>query len=162
MKKTLFFALVITLVLVLTACSSDSLDYENRTGNDELTVNESQNGDADTEQPLENTTVTFTLTAGEAGEYGRTITYNEGTEFEDTFYAYYVPAGTYTVTNKGKYMSQINVYSDDKVTTEEGWEEPATVGAVKLLDVGKSETITVENGQHIEIDEPSVFEFTQQ
>ena len=99
---------------------------------------------------------------GEAGEYGKLVTYNKGTEFEETFYAYYVPAGTYTVTNKGEYMSQINVYSDETVINEDGWEEPKSTGTVKLLDVDKSETITIENGQHIEIAEPSVFELKQQ
>ncbi|MGI6013652.1 MAG: hypothetical protein ACOX7K_05140 [Oscillospiraceae bacterium] len=101
------------------------------------------------------------LTAGEAGEYGKLITYNKGTKFEENFYAFYIPEGTYTVTNKGEYMSQVNVYSDETHITEDGWEEAESLG-VKLLDVGKSDTITVSAGQHIKIAEPSVFEFEQQ
>lgn len=104
----------------------------------------------------------FTIIAGEAGNYGKLITYNKGTEFEETFYAYYVPVGTYTVTNKGKYMSQINVYSDEIVKNEDGWEEPKDTAVVKLLNVGKTVTITVKKGQHIEIAEPSVFLLNQQ
>lgn len=104
----------------------------------------------------------ITLTAGEAGEYGQLITYNKDTEFEETFYAYYVPAGTYTVTNIGEYMGQINVYSDETVITEAGWEEAKSTGAVKSIDVGESDTITVEAGQHIEIIEPDVFELVKQ
>ena len=103
----------------------------------------------------------ITLTAGEAGEYGELITYNEGTEFEETLYAYYVPAGTYTVTNIGEYGSQINVCSDETVT-DNGWEESADIADVELIGVGDSYTITVEEGYHIEIIEPAVFELVKQ
>ena len=102
------------------------------------------------------------LTAGETGEYGQVITYNEGTEFESTNYAYYVPAGTYTVTNIGEYGSQIDVCSDEIVTTDSGWEESADIGDVELMGVGDSYTITVEEGYHIEIIEPAVFELVKQ
>ena len=104
----------------------------------------------------------FTITAGETGEYGKLITYNKGTEFESTNYAYYVPAGTYTVTNIGEYGSQIDVCSDEIVTTDSGWEESADIGAVELMGVGDSCTITVEEGYHIEIIEPAVFELVMQ
>ena len=104
----------------------------------------------------------FTLTAGEAGEYGQEITYNKGTEFEETFYAYYIPEGTYTVTNAGDYMSQVTVCSNEKVTTDAGWEEAESTGDVKLIDAGESDTITVEEGYHIEIVEPAVFELIMQ
>ena len=104
----------------------------------------------------------ITLTAGEAGEYGQEITYNKGTEFEETFFAYYIPEGTYTVTNAGDYMSQINVYSNETIITDAGWEEAESTGDVKLIDVGESDTITVEEDQHVEIAEPSVFELIKQ
>lgn len=104
----------------------------------------------------------FTLTAGEAGEYGQLITYNKDTEFEETFYAYYIPEGTYTVTNAGEYISQVTVCSNEKVITDAGWEESESVGDVKLIDVGESDTITVEEGYHIEIIEPAVFELVKQ
>lgn len=107
-------------------------------------------------------TLSFVITAGEAGEYGKIITYNKGTEFEESFYAYYIPSGTYTVTNKGEYMNQVNVYSDEIHITTAGWEEPAEVFDVKLIDVGKSATITVEDGQHIELAEPAKFQFELQ
>lgn len=106
--------------------------------------------------------LSFTLTAGEAGEYGQLITYNKDTEFEETFYAYYIPEGTYTVTNVGEYMSQLSVYSNETVITDAGWEEPESTGDVKSLDVGESDTITVEEGQHVEIMEPAEFELARQ
>lgn len=101
--------------------------------------------------------LSFELVAGEAGDYGKQVTFNEGTEFEETFYAYYVPAGQYTVTNTGEYTSQINVYSDERTVTDAGWEEPAESIAVKLLDVGQSADIEIGNNQYIEIAEPSTF-----
>ena len=66
--------------------------------------------------------------------------------------------GTYIVTNVGEYMNQFNVYSDEIHVTEEGWEEPAEVIYVKLLDVGASDTFNIADGQYIEIHEPASFE----
>jgi len=102
--------------------------------------------------------LSFTLVAGEMGKYGKMITFNEGTEFELQRCAYYIPAGTYTVTNKGEYMSQVNVYSNEINITEEGWEEPAT-GEAQLIDVGKCATITISENQYVYITEPSTFKF---
>lgn len=155
MKRLLALALSLVFVLSLTACGSDDTTQVDDSSSPVV----SDTTDSSSEpivKPLK-----FVLTAGEAGEYGKLITYNKGTEFEETFYAFYIPEGTYTVTNKGEYMGQVNVYSDETHITEEGWEEAESFG-VKLLDVGKSDTITVGAGQHIEIAEPSVFEFEQQ
>lgn len=102
-------------------------------------------------------TISIELVAGEAGEYGELITLNEGTEFAETYYVYRVPAGTYTVTNTGEYMSQFNVYGDTVYVTEEGWEELSDTVYVKLLDVGQSDTVQIAEGQIIEIHEPDHF-----
>lgn len=103
------------------------------------------------------TAASVELIAGEAGEYGELFTINKGTEFEETYYIYHIPAGTYTVTNAGEYMSQFNVYSDEIVVNDSGWEEVAEAVYVKLLDVGASDTFTIEDGQFIEIHEPAKF-----
>jgi hypothetical protein len=101
--------------------------------------------------------VSIELIAGEAGEYGELFTMNKDTEFEETYYIYNIPTGTYTVTNAGKYMSQFNVYSDEIVVNDSGWEEVAEAFYVKVLDAGASDTFTIEDGQHIEIQEPAKF-----
>lgn len=101
------------------------------------------------------------LVAGEEGEYGTPITFNKGTEFEETVIAYHIPAGEYTVTNMGDYMDQFNIYSDETQKTEEGWEEPAESVFVKLIDVGTSEDFTIEDGQYIKIVEPGKFKIEQ-
>ena len=108
----------------------------------------------------ENETLTFELVAGEAGEYGELFTINKDTEFEETYYIYHIPNGTYTVTNTGEYMSQITVYSDEIAVNDAGWEEPAEVFFSNTLDVGKSDTVTVVDGSFVEIQEPAKFTFT--
>lgn len=97
------------------------------------------------------------LISGEAGAYGEMFTTNKGTEFEETYYIYHVPAGTYLVTNTGEYTSQFNVCSNEIVLTEEGWEEPAEILKPLLLDVGSSETISIPSGFYVDIKEPSNF-----
>lgn len=102
------------------------------------------------------------LTAGEAGEYGVPFTMNEGTEFEETYYIYHIPTGTYKVTNTGAYTTQVSVYSDETTITEDGWEEVAETFEVKLIDAGQSDTITVPEGAHVDIQEPAVIELELQ
>lgn len=148
-KKWWFF--VIIGVVLLSALTNS---------NEKDTVN-TNNSQSQTETKHEEKS-TFELIAGEQGEYGQMITYNKGTELEENFYAYYVPAATYTITNIGEYPCQINIYSNETHKTEEGWEEPAETFFVKLLDVDVSENITIENGQHIEITENSKIKFEQQ
>ncbi len=155
-KRLLALALTFVFVLLLTACGSNDTPPAEDSSSSAVS-DTTGNFSEPVAEPLR-----FLLTAGEAGEYGKLITYNKGTELEETFYAFYIPEGTYTVTNKGKYMSQVNVYSDETHITEEGWEEIAETFDCKLIDVGNSDTITVSTGQHIEIAEPSVFEFEQQ
>ena len=125
------------------------------------------NQDTENTKDTENTDVepspsniSFTITAGQQGECGKLITYNAGTEFAEEFFAYYVPAGTYEVTNNTKYMTQVNVYSDEKTVNEDGWEEPAEVYVVQLIDAGKTAEITVGENQHIEVTEPTVLELS--
>ena len=101
------------------------------------------------------------LVSGEQGEYGTLVTFNKGTEFEQTVIAYHIPAGEYTVTNIGEYMNQFNIYSDETHITDEGWEEPAKGIFVKLMDVGSTEDFTIEDGQYIKIVEPGKFKIEQ-
>ena len=108
-------------------------------------------------KPATEAAVTIELVAGEAGEYGELFTMNKGTEFEETYYIYRIPSGTYTVTNTGEYMNQFNVYSDEVVVNDSGWEEVSESFYVEVLDVGSSDTFTIADGQHIEIQEPAKF-----
>lgn len=113
----------------------------------------------ETEEPAEAPLPTVSpdaivLVAGEQGDYGEPLTLNAGTEFEENYFVYRLPAGSYRVTNVGKNMDQLSVYGDTVTVNDEGWEELADVGDIKLLDVNASDTITIAEGQIIEIHEP--------
>lgn len=172
-KKWWFFAIIgILLISVisglgdeddkLTNDSNGNSSIVETTVEDENTSVDETAGSEITEEPLQEEKLVFELIAGQQGEYGKMITYNKGTEFEENFYAFYIPAGTYIVTNTGKYMSQLNVYSDEIAKNDAGWEEPAETYFANLVDVNSSVTVTIKEGQHIEIAEPSNFKFEQQ
>lgn len=93
------------------------------------------------------------LEAGKKGECGKLLTYNAGTEFEETFFAYYVPAGKYHVVNARTSPTQINVYSDETQIVN-GVEEPKETSSY-LLQSTETKEITVPEGFHIEILEPT-------
>lgn len=97
----------------------------------------------------------FELVAGVQGEYGTPVTFNKGTELEETIIAYHIPAGDYIATNIGDYITQLNIYSDEIHVTEFGWEEPAVSVFVKLVEVGATVEFSIEDGQYIEIAEPT-------
>lgn len=96
-------------------------------------------------------TQVITLCADEKGDYGEMFTLNKGTEFEESYYIYRVPAGTYTITNTGKYMDQFSVYGEKVYVTDDGWEELSDVVYVKALQPNESDTVTISDGQIIEI-----------
>lgn len=109
--------------------------------------------------PLKDSSLVFELVAGQAGEYGELFTINKDTESEETYYIYHIPAGTYTVTNTGKYMAGLFIYSDEIVVNSSGWEEPAECLFGEVLAVEGTATITIEDGYFIEIHEPARFTF---
>lgn len=94
------------------------------------------------------------LIAGEKGEYGDILVFNEGTDHEDVHNVYHVPIGTYEVKNVGEYLAQVNIYSDETVVNEDGWEEFVN-GSVEKIDVGETKQMTIEEGYHFDIDEPA-------
>lgn len=102
----------------------------------------------------------ITLEADVKGDYGEMFSLNKDTEFEENYYIYRVPAGTYTVTLTGKYMDQFNVYGETVYITESGYEELSDVYYVKLFQPGESDTVTIEDGQIIEIHGNGVWELT--
>lgn len=117
----------------------------------------SENQEASDEIDSRDTTsnnLTFEIVAGAPGEYGQELVLNEGTEFEDKTIGYFVPTGTYKITNIGNYQTQVNVYKNEKTKTSEGWEEWAD-GKSELLAVNASVEMKVEDGYFINVDEPT-------
>lgn len=151
-KKLWFWLIIFSIIGSIGSCGA-----ETETAPIVTTPPTTQAPTTEATEPVTEPALTIELIAGEAGEYGELFTMNKGTEFEETFYIYHIPAGTYTVTNTGKYMDQFNVYSDEMVVNDSGWEEYAEVFYVKVLDVGASDTFTIADGQFIEIHEPAKF-----
>lgn len=173
--KTKLIAIAAICLLSFTSCSttnenqqtSQKIQQETINTNTEEVDNSLEEAEIESETEAETETevseisssLVFTLTAGEVGEYGKELVYNSGTEFEEHLIAYYIPEGTYTITNIGDYMTQVNVYSDE-IKIEDGWEYPVD-GNAELLDVQQSTEITVPAGYHIEIGEPSIIKMEQ-
>lgn len=140
--------------------NDQSITDENNSDNEVVVDNTVDSVDSeDVDDTSEDQPLSFGLVAGEQGEYGELFTINKDTEFEETYYIYHIPAGTYTVTNIGEYRTQFNVCCDGIRVTEEGWEEPSDVPYVKALDVGETDIFTIEDGQYIEIHEPTKLDF---
>ena len=101
------------------------------------------------------------------GEYGQYYTFNETVEKatdedRNTVIQCFVPAGDYIVTNEGKYITDVNVYSEKTVITEEGWEEPADAYIVPQLQPGASSPLTIREGYYIQLLENDVFRLVRQ
>ena len=73
---------------------------------------------------------------------------------------YFVPAGTYKITNVGKYSSQANVYKNERHKTEEGWEEWSD-GYAELVDVNATVEMDIPEGYFFKCDEPSSFKLVK-
>lgn len=156
----------IIVVAVLSATSNKNKDDAPVEDND-VSISDMLNSDINetktdtSEGMVDEQHLSFELVAGEPGEYGELFTINKDTEFEETYYIYHIPAGTYTVTNIGEYRTQFNVCCDGIVVNEDGWEEPSGIPYVKAFDVGETDTFTIEDGQYIEIHEPTKLAFEQ-
>lgn len=102
----------------------------------------------------------------ELGEYGRYYTFNATVEKatkEDmnTVIQCFVPVGTYTLTNEGKYPTFVYVYSEETQITSAGWEEPADGWVSKMLQVGDSCETTIEEGYYIKLLDNDTFKLVQ-
>lgn len=105
--------------------------------------------------------LTFVITPEEKGEYGFENTLNAGTEFEETQVVYHIPAGSYSVKNLGEFPGQFEACSDETHVTDEGWEEPATLGDVVTIEAGGTADFTIKDGYYLEVHLNGQLEFTQ-
>jgi hypothetical protein len=88
---------------------------------------------------------------GEKGKYGKEIIMSAGTDMEEQFVVYYVPAGSYTVKNLGEERSQVSVYEGFKKNEETGYDEYTNTGDIVVLDANCEGEIDVPDGWFIEI-----------
>lgn len=159
-----FFGLIFSVVLILSlvACGGETTTTDKTASAPNVVETAPASDVVETvETPKQEQKLVIELVAGVQGEYGTPITFNKGTEFEETVIAYHIPAGEYSATNMGKYMTQFNIYSDETRKTEAGWEEPAETVFVKLIDVGSTVDFIIGDDQYIKIDEPDKFKIEQ-
>lgn len=105
--------------------------------------------------------LSFIIIPEEKGEYGFKNTLNAGTEFEETQIVYHIPAGTYSVTNLGEFPGQFQACSDETHITEDGWEEPASIGDVVAIKANEQADFTIEDGYYLEVHLNGKLEFVQ-
>lgn len=98
----------------------------------------------DNERENENTNE-ITLVYGQLGEYGKEITL-DGYEYIN----YHVPQGTYTVKNKVKWC-KMYVAKDEYFRNSDGYMENEIVETIELNSPDETTTITVNQGEHIEL-----------
>lgn len=130
------------------------------------------NEEATTTDTTETTTETATeqtsadaivLKEGELGEYGTAEKLEQDGEVLKEYIAYRVPSGTYTITNKGANRTQITVYKDGTNVNEDGnVEQNMSDTKPLLLDANASDTLTINDGEYIEIYENDVIELVAQ
>lgn len=144
-KKWWFWAIIIVLVVGIFGGGGKS-DEE---ATPETTTEQTQEASADA----------ITLTFGELGEYGTSEKLEQDGEVLKEYIAYRVPSGTYTVTNKGKNPTQVTVYKDGTSVNEDGnVEQNMSDTRPILLDANASDTLTINDGEYIEIYENDVIE----
>lgn len=88
---------------------------------------------------------TIVLKEGELGEYGRTVTL-DGSDYIN----YYVPVGTYTITNKGKWC-KVYLAKDAYFTNSDGYKENEVVKTIEFSNYGETQTIVIGSGEHLEL-----------
>ena len=140
-KRKIWIWIIVAVVVVLAVISTQGKQEEQPAQSETIS----------TATPVQAERLTFILTEGEKGPYGSEVTFNANTDMPETQIIYHIPAGTYTVNNISGYAGQLSVNSDETVVNESGWEEPAEVAATLWLDVGGTGTITVQDGQYIEL-----------
>lgn len=116
---------------------------------------------APTAEPL-----VITLKYPDLGEYGRYYTFNENVakataEDLNTVIQCFIPTGTYTLTNEGKYPTFVFIYSEETRITDAGWEEPVDAWSSGMLKVGDACEITIEEGHYIKLLTNDTFRLVQ-
>ncbi|WP_026664828.1 hypothetical protein [Butyrivibrio sp. FC2001] len=105
--------------------------------------------------------LTIFLVAEEPNEYSKELVLNEGRgEDEYRMLGYFIPAGKYEFTNLGDYPTQINIYKNEKHTTEEGWEEWSD-GEVQRIKVDETIEMTVKEGYFVKLIKPDYIRATK-
>ena len=108
-----------------------------------------------TTTPVTTATNSINLIAGSTNDYSQLVTLNAGTQFEESYYVYNVPAATYSVKNNTQSRTQVTLYNPDSLNVnEDGWEEFSDAQAFPI-EAGETIEVAVPDGWFIEIHEPT-------
>lgn len=116
--------------------------------NDEVSLKRPERKEVAIQQETKNeekTTTEIVLVDGQLGEYGKEITL-DGYKYIN----HHVPQGTYTVKNNVKWC-KLYVAKDKYFKNSDGYMENEIVQTVELDSPDKTATITVNQGEHVEI-----------
>lgn len=94
---------------VVTEAVTETVTEEKSDAISEEATEEITESNTSTEEAADNN-LSFVL-GGEVGEYGKEVTLNAGTDFEENEIMFHIPAGSYTVTNNSSAATQLTVYS---------------------------------------------------
>lgn len=151
-KRAIILILIFLFIASIPSCISGNNSDTKSQNTQDTAISNAVVDNVESDNSSANANNSFTLIAGEAGKYGEKFKLND-----ESYYVYRVPSGTYNVTNVGKYPNQFNVYGDKVYITDNGYEELSDTYYVKVLMVNESDTVTVEDGQIIEINGPAEF-----
>ncbi len=92
------------------------------------------------------------IVGGEENDFCLDMTLNANTEFEYTYKGYFLPAGSYKVTNQGEYPVQVTIYINEKQKVE-GWEEFKTPEEKfpLLIFAGDTKELVLDEGEFVKI-----------
>lgn len=99
----------------------------------------------DSETDLEPSSQDIKLVDGELGEYGKYVTVDG-----QTYINYYIPEGTYTISNNGIWC-KIYLAKDNYYENSDGYQENEIVKTLEFSNYGESDTITINEGEHLEL-----------
>ena len=88
-------------------------------------------------------TAEIKLVDGELGTYEKTVNADGYDVIHD-----YVPSGTYTVTNKGKWC-KIYIAKDTYYKNSDGYMENEVVSTIEFFEYGETAAIDLHAGEHI-------------
>ena len=113
------------------------------------------------EMPIEPTTekqvVDIVLSSDSLGDYGKEVTLNGWSDLSYTCILFYLPAGTYTVTNNDQYACQVSVYSGISYSTsktEGEWDEFLNENCARpivLMPNSGPQKLEVNEGQFVKL-----------
>lgn len=95
------------------------------------------------EKPDSSTDKTIELVDGELGKYGKKVTING-----KKYIHYYIPKGTYLVTNKSN-ICKVYVATNKLFTNSDGYKESKIVTTVEFTSNGQTDEITIKSDEHI-------------